>query len=324
VRLLLIKENGKVYEAFGLTISSDFPLPELIQKSDGKEDIDVLIKVNNNLKNSYNGKLFDFVIENQIVTVQIPEVGVFQVKDGRKIIVSPYEKANEDIIRLYILGSCFGALLLQRGIYPLHGSAIAINGKAYAIVGDSGAGKSTLASALMERGYHILSDDVIAVTLSNKNKQPIVIPSYPQQKLWQQSLDAFGLSNDQLRPIYGRENKFCIPVVDQYHSSQLPLGGIFELAKTVEDSIVMQQIQGLEQLQKLYTHTYRQFLIPKMQLSEWHFNLSAALAEVLPFYQIRRPSTGFSAFQIVEQILTTIDDTSGQFLTKSNKTVVYR
>ena len=37
-----------------------------------------------------------------------------------------------------------GALLMQRKILPLHGSAIAIDGKAYAFVGDSGAGKSTL------------------------------------------------------------------------------------------------------------------------------------------------------------------------------------
>ena len=76
--------------------------------------------------------------------------------------------ANEDHVRLYILGTCMGALLLQRKILPLHGSAIAINGKAYAIVGDSGAGKSTLASAFLNKGYQLLSDDVIPVSLSNE------------------------------------------------------------------------------------------------------------------------------------------------------------
>ena len=61
-----------------------------------------------------------------------------------------------------------GAILMQRKILPLHGSAIAIDGKAYAIVGDSGAGKSTLASAFLNKGYQLLSDDVIAVSLSKK------------------------------------------------------------------------------------------------------------------------------------------------------------
>ena len=74
-------------------------------------------------------------------------------KDGNKIIVSPLDEIDEDVIRLYILGTCMGAILMQRKILPLHGSAIAINGKAYAIVGDSGAGKSTLASAFLKKGY---------------------------------------------------------------------------------------------------------------------------------------------------------------------------
>ena len=62
-----------------------------------------------------------------------------------------------------------GAILMQRRLLPLHGSAIAINGKAYAIVGDSGAGKSTLASAFLNKGYQLISDDVIAVSLSQEN-----------------------------------------------------------------------------------------------------------------------------------------------------------
>ena len=77
-----------------------------------------------------------------------------------------------------------GALLMQRKILPLHGSAIAIDGKAYALIGDSGAGKSTLASAFLNKGYQLLSDDVIAVSLLNKKYCQLFIPSYPQQKLW--------------------------------------------------------------------------------------------------------------------------------------------
>ena len=76
-------------------------------------------------------------------------------------------ESDENEIRLYILGLVWGLLLMQRKIFPLHGSAIAINGKAYAFIGDSGAGKSTLASAFLSKGYQLLSDDVIAVSLSN-------------------------------------------------------------------------------------------------------------------------------------------------------------
>ena len=82
-----------------------------------------------------------------------------------------------------------GTILMQRKMLPLHGSAIEIDGKVYAIVGDSGAGKSTLASAFLKQGYKLVSDDVIAVSLSQENSIPYVTPAYPQQKLWQESLN---------------------------------------------------------------------------------------------------------------------------------------
>ena len=90
--------------------------------------------------------------------------GIFQLKNGKKYMF--HQLMDTRIFRLYILGTCMGAILMQRKILPLHGSVIAIDGKAYAIVGDSGAGKSTLASAFLKRGYQLLTDDVIAVSFS--------------------------------------------------------------------------------------------------------------------------------------------------------------
>ncbi|MBD8071108.1 aldolase [Bacillus sp. PS06] len=306
----MINKGYFQFEAFGLVVSSDINFPELHKKNDRTLNIDITLSINKELAYHYSGRPFDFVMKNNIVTLLVPKVGVFQMKDGKEILISPYKDANEDIIRLYILGSCFGTLLLQRGILPLHGSAIAVDGKAYAIVGESGAGKSTLASAFMEKGYQLLSDDVIALSFSGVDDNPHVIPSYPQQKLWQQSLEEFGIDYNSLRPIYGREDKYCIPVNDKYCSIPMQLAGIFELKKTDAGSVSIHPIIGLEQLRILFEHTYRQFLIPKMNLTEWHFKQSTLLASNLPLYKISRPITGFSAYQIVEQILNTIHKNS--------------
>ena len=87
-----------------------------------------------------------------------------------------------------------GAICTQRKNLPLHGSAVVMNGKAYAFVGESGAGKSTLASAFLSKDYRLLSDDVIPVTLS-PDHIPYITPAYPQQKLWLESLNELGLES---------------------------------------------------------------------------------------------------------------------------------
>jgi hypothetical protein len=198
-----------------------------------------------------------------------------------------------------------GAILMQRKILPLHGSAIAIDGKAYAIVGDSGAGKSTLASALLKRGFQLISDDVIPVTLNEENI-PIVTPAYPQQKLWIESLNEFGMESTQYRPIINRETKYAIPVLQQFASVPLPLAGLFELVKTESDQVELNPIQSLHQLHTLYYHTYRNFFIAPSGLMEWHFNTTAKICEHIDLYQLSRPISRFTAHELTNSILKTL------------------
>ncbi|MEH7180534.1 aldolase [Neobacillus vireti] len=294
-----------VYRAFGLSIVSEIPLPELPQIEDEIDEIDLEIRIEDlsTLWNSITDKQNNLIINDKFVMFRVPEAATFSIHEGKKIIVSPTEEYDEDLVRLYILGSCMGVTLMQRKIYPLHGSAIAINGKAYAIVGDSGAGKSTLASAFLNRGYQLISDDVIAVSFPNDHGLPFVTPAYPQQKLWQESLIEFGVETSQFRSIHGRETKFCVPVSSQFYSDSLPLAGIFELTKTDNDHIKICKVKGLQRLNTLYTHTYRNFLIPNLDIVDWHFNTSARILESVDLFKLSRPMTGFSAPDLVSIIL---------------------
>lgn len=306
MRTLQLTGTKKVYSAFGLTIESEIPLPELTPILGDRKPIDITILIDSSFTEMIELEPYDFVVEKNVVTVNMPDAGVFRIQNGDQIIISPNKGADEDLIRIYVLGTCIGALLFQRSMYPLHGSAIAINGKAYAFVGHSGAGKSTLASAFIRRGYSLLSDDIITVTRDSLDQMTLVIPAYPQQKLWQQSLDAFGVNNEELRSIYGRENKFCLPIEADFCSNVLPLGGIFELVITESDQVSIVPVHKLARLDLLFQHTYRQFLVQKLGLTRWHFTKSALLAEELPIYQVQRPIARFTAPELVELVLQTI------------------
>lgn len=295
--------NKTCYKAFGLQLFSEIPLPELTGGIVEKNKADVIVKLED-LSATWSmvdKKDIYFYVTDSVSMFEIPNVAIFKVENGNKIMVSPINKYRIDQIRLYLLGTCMGIILMQRKILPLHGSAVEINGKAYAIVGESGAGKSTLASALIKKGYRLLSDDVIPVTL--KDKSPIITPAYPQQKLWVESLNEFGMESDQYRPIVERERKFAIPVQENFASESVPLHGIFELVKGEENLIQIHPIQQLPSLYTLYQHTYRNFLISRMGLMDWHFQTTTQIASSSCLYQITRPKDYFTAYELADLLL---------------------
>ncbi|WP_338470948.1 aldolase [Niallia sp. XMNu-256] len=295
------------YRAFGLILSSEITLPELLQ-IDGMVDVIDIEIVKGDLSKQWlecSNEGNPFVIDKGMVMFQLPNIAIFSIKEGCQITVSPLKDYEEDIARLWILGTCMGAILMQRKILPLHGSVVAIDGKAYAIVGDSGAGKSTLASAFLKKGFKLLTDDVIAVSFTDNNR-PYVTPSYPQQKLWLKSLHHFGMDRVDYQPLIDREDKFAVPVLSQFADTPLALAGIFELVKKDIQEVEMLPIESLERIFRLYHHTYRNFFLERSGLMEWHFQTTSKLASKVDFYQLRRPAEKFTAHDLADLILRTL------------------
>ncbi|KMK75026.1 aldolase [Alkalihalobacillus pseudalcaliphilus] len=291
------------YQAFGLKIASEMCLSELISIGRTQQP-DVEIKLEN-MEDEWNKQYQKgeyFIVRPNFIFFKIPKVALFCIKNGNEMKVSPFKGVSEEHLRLYILGTCMGALLLQRKILPLHGSTLAINGKAYAIIGHSGVGKSTLATNLLANGCQLLSDDVSPITF-NEQGHPVVIPAYPQQKLWQESLEKLGKSNHGLRPIVQRESKFAVPVREQFKEEPLPLAAVFELVKSEVGELQVKKVQRLEKLSILYTHTYRHFLLQELQLTSWHFQTMTQIAQHIKMYSLHRPLSAFTVEELTEYIL---------------------
>ncbi|WP_077623682.1 ATP-binding cassette domain-containing protein [Sediminibacillus massiliensis] len=304
---MIIKENKALYKAFGLHFLSEIEMPELFKVSPVEERVDVTIVIEDllDLWAAYSEPNRYFYVEPNLCIFLVPEVAIFKVNNGKCISISPIKGSHEDQIRLYLLGTCMGALLIQRKILPLHGSALAINGKAYAIIGESGAGKSTLAAAFLKNGYQLLSDDIVPIRLDNKGI-PYIIPAYPQQKLWRESLDSFGVDTSKFRSIIKRDTKYIVPVTNQFAQEALPLEGIIELIKTDHLEIKMQPIPSLLKLRILFAHTYRNFFINPAGLLQWHFDITTKIAHNCVLSRLERPITRFTAEELTEVILTTI------------------
>lgn len=291
------------YQAFGLSISSEIFLPELQLTSNfSKVDVSVRISDLSNLWIEFAVNDCDFIIKENFIMFNIYDTAIFLIQNGKDVFISPYDGFEEAEVRQYLLGTCMGAILLQRNILPLHGSAIIIDGKAYAIVGDSGAGKSTLAAAFIKQGFQLLSDDVIPVRLTVENV-PIVIPAYPQQKLWEESMIHFGLDANEFQPLVARDTKYAIPIYHHFSNKPFPLEGVFELEAADQYEITIQPINQLERFYKLFKHTYRNFFIQQAGLMDWHFSTSAKMINHIKMFQLRRPNSHFTADKLAELIL---------------------
>lgn len=302
-----------LYLAFGLKLRSEVALPELLPAERPKSLPDIEINygdLSQDWESSRPHPSCFAVLSPRQVLFAVPGTAIYEIKDGRQIVVSPLHNADEGLIRLYLLGTCIGILLMQRGLLPLHGSAVVIDGGAYAFVGESGAGKSTLAAAFAKRGFTLLSDDVIAVSLQQTQDGqlvPTITPSYPQQKLWQDSLEQLGMGDDGYAPLHHELAKFAVPMSASYCRQPIPLRGIFELLPTEDgDVIELSKLSPLECLPLIGQHTYRNFLIHRLGLQEWHFSYSAAIAGRTGIYRLRRPASPFSAYDLTDRIIQTI------------------
>lgn len=306
---MIFQTKQTSYKAFGFTIHSDIFFPEL-QKLDYIEHTSDIVISYADLSEKwaqYSLTSQSFISTRDMIMFVVPDVAIFSIQDGSSILISPFNEPEEDKLRLYVLGSCMGALLFQRKILPLHGSTVVIDGLAYAFVGHSGHGKSTLASSFLQKGYQLITDDVIAVSFDSQNV-PYVIPAYPQQKLWQESLNTLGMNSNQYQPLFERETKFAVPVHSQFITKSLPLASIFELSKTDCNNVEMRSIEKLERLSLLYRHTYRKTFLEGSGLANWHFDIIAKLAGSTNMYQLKRPLDKMTVDQLTNKVLDVIEE----------------
>ncbi|MDT9719245.1 aldolase [Paenibacillus sp. ClWae2A] len=299
------------YVAYGLRWSSQIRMPELqIASKDAETDFDVVdVHIESSdlspLWGSWDVGNDNFVAREGSLFFKIEDTGLFLMEQGKRIVVSPIPGADEKKVRLFILGTCMAVIMMQRGILPLHGSAVVIDGWAYAFVGHSGAGKSTLSAALASRGYPLLTDDVVALTW-DAGGRAIVSPGYPQQKLWQPSLEGFGMKEQDYATVHAEITKYAIPVQHYFHDRSVPLAGVFELDPRPEElkkPIQLNEVTGLERLHMLCSHTFRGGLVSRQGLAQWLFETVSRLSASIEVSRITRTGAEFTAFEMVDRII---------------------
>lgn len=274
------------YIAYGLRIRSELPLPELQASAEGSLDITISSADLSEFSAETDG-LQNF---RQIAGghyLYWNTAGRFLVRGGREIVVDASPGVDADLLRLPLLGTVLATALHQRGLLILHGSAVIVGDGAIVFAGNSGQGKSTMTAALHARGHRLVTDDVVAVQIS-ENQPPRVWPSFSRIKLWPDAISLLGLDPEDHPKINSYVEKRSYQPGSDFPLDAVPLRAVYILERGV---IGIEPLSGQSALLELLRNTYLSSLGSSM-LGDTEVSQLQQCVQVVrrvPLHVLRRP-----------------------------------
>lgn len=280
------------YTAFGLTIESDFCLPELFESA-GSGISDVRIVRLNDVDvpaipkecSSFDRPGCIVNISPGFVSYSWASIGTVVVRDGNEVIVKRAPGATDDDLAPFLTGAVLGNLLEQRGNMVLHGSAVSIDGVGVAFLGEKGAGKSTLALYLENHGYRLVTDDLLPITV--EDNQVKTIPGSQQIKVWPDSAVSVGLIPDSMPKISKFADKRSYRCASDALEGPVKLGRIYTLTEAPETRI--ERLEPSAAFIELTRHAYISRYLQATRRYADHFREGSAIVRSIPVFRLGRP-----------------------------------
>lgn len=296
------------YRVYGLEIESEIEINEFInidkitdrsskiQFLYGQVPLDIISKIK-------RGELIQKSAEE--VYLYIEGVATYYIANGNKVVIDIYNNEDKNIVKIYLLGSVLGILMIQRKQLAIHGSSIVKNNKAVILTGDRGAGKSTLTTALRNRAYRFLSDDVAAIKLNNV---PTIYHGFPYQKLCEDVVEKLGYDKNKYKAFKADEKiKYLVATKEIFTTENVELTNIFEICIENVDCVKIEKIKGHEKLSKILKNIYKnEYIQCSGGMSKDYFRQCVETAKHIDMYKIIRPYGKFTVdeqIKLIEEIL---------------------
>lgn len=278
------------YQVYGLVVDSDLALPELVPCAARAADASIGLGPVPAALDEVLVRASWCEVGRREFLLSIDSVARYHVADGQRIAIEldADGRAPAADVRLWLLGSAFGALLHQRGLLPLHVSAVKAPGGVWAFTGESGEGKSTLAAFLHRRlGWPLVSDDVSVVTV--QDGESIVHPGPRKLKLWQDALDTLEFSGCRAVRDLSNTDKFQLYLPDEDDYRPEVLRGLVLLESAGADTPpVLERLTGAEAFSACLAAVYRPYMEHWFKLPQQRLDELVGLCRQVPIYRFRR------------------------------------
>jgi hypothetical protein len=241
----------------------------------------------------------DVEVSPNAVLLKLPRIGGLLARGGTEIIVAPEIGAEGDM-QPFVLGSGLGAVCLQRGILPLHASAVLGEAGAIAFIGPSGAGKSTMTAALVARGLPFVTDDVLVTTCAGGHTS-LAYAGVPAMKLWPDAAAALRYDRSRAMPELSLHEKLRL-AVDAVMGAH-PLQAVYVLEPAEDDEIAITPLHGPTCIAALAGEIYRRRWLPAMGRFDGLLRQVGTIATGTPCFRLRRPRRFERLAEVIDTLL---------------------
>jgi hypothetical protein len=284
------KQMPGVYVLGGITLESEIPLPELtaVQHEEATAHR-VRIRVGAVAAALPGAVALDahcYATPTQYL-LHIDGIARYLVSHGEEIVVSPFAGALPLDVRAYLLGTIFVVLCQQRGLLPLHASAVSSEQGVVAFLGQSGQGKSSLAAHLAARGFAVIADDICLIDPSLPGAM-MVAPTAPWLKLWRRSLEHLGQPADALARVFSEDDKYRLPLGQT--TEPQPLRTLMFLAHdAAARTVTIEAVSALEAVPLLMNLTHQAYLLQATGQREESFLRCSRVSSHARAFRLLRP-----------------------------------
>ena len=218
----------------------------------------------------------------------------FLIEGGTTICYEAKPGLTPEDVGLSLFGSPWAAVALQRGLLPLHASAVSRTGAVHAFTGASGAGKSTLAAALGRHGLPFFTDDLLLLEpTSDSADAGIRCYGSPGLKLFPDAatlMDATQLGepvHPSLLKRWARPAHRSLPLVGRLRTLHVLSDRV--VASGAPGSCSIEVLTGRRPVIALYDALYRKrqalAIVGRRRLFEWLLTAAARQVEVSIFHR---------------------------------------
>lgn len=227
-------------------------------------------------------------------------VGRFLVRRGSEVIIERKDDATDHDLRIVLLRPVMGALFHQRGLFALHGSAVATPKGAVVFCGHSGYGKSTLAGAMHRRGYDVIADDQSVIRFDRSGAK--ILPTYPSLYLLPDSMNVLDHRQDPEAKIRKNVEKYQVSVSGAYRREAMPLHKVYLLAPGPNHDFGLEPVDRRGAFRAMLELVYRIQFARAMGCEAACFDAIGQLVAQAEVMRARRPLVPFQLERFADLI----------------------